>query len=202
VKLYAELPGLRARQLALDLVVVLAIGLCVLGGRGVHDLVDLLAGPGRTIQDAGTGFADSIDRFGDGIGRIPGVGDELRTPLDSVAGAGERLEQAGRDQQQVVHRLALVLGLVVAGIPILVVLAAWLPRRVRWMREASAAHRLRRTESGSLALFAFRAVANRPLGELRRATPDPGAALERGDWDALAALELRALGLKPLGAGR
>jgi len=39
-------------------------------------------------------------------------------------------------------------------------------------------------------------VANRPLRELRRVTPDPAGALRAGEYEALADLELRALGLR------
>jgi hypothetical protein len=40
-------------------------------------------------------------------------------------------------------------------------------------------------------------VANRSLRELHRVTPDPAGALRSGDYAGLAALELRALGLRP-----
>jgi hypothetical protein len=63
------------------------------------------------------------------------------------------------------------------------------------MREAGAAADLR-IDADDLRLFALRAVANAPLHVLRRATPDPAAALERGDDDALAGIELERLGLR------
>jgi hypothetical protein len=47
-----------------------------------------------------------------------------------------------------------------------------------------------------LELFALRALANRPLRELYRVTPDPAGALRAGDYAGLAALELRSLGLR------
>ena len=92
--------------------------------------------------------------------------------------------------------------MVVAGFPAVLLLLAWLPRRVRWMRDAGDAHRLRGDSPGDLALFAWRAVARRPLGELRRAVDDPGGALLRGDYTALAALELHALGLRTESPGK
>jgi hypothetical protein len=39
-------------------------------------------------------------------------------------------------------------------------------------------------------------VANRPLRQLHRVTPDPAGDLRAGDYEALADLELRALGLR------
>lgn len=90
--------------------------------------------------------------------------------------------------------LALWLGVIVAALPILLVLLVWLPERVRWMRDASVAADLRDT-GVDLRLFAHRAVANRSLRELRRATRDPGRALADGDFAVLAEIELRSLGL-------
>src|SRR4051812_37649451 len=178
---------------------VLAVAGCLWAGRETFRVVELLAGPGERIERAGTGFAGSVDRIGDRVDDLPGIGDALRAPFDAVAGAGQELESAGQAQQEVVRRLALILGLVTGGLPILVVALFYLPGRGRWARDASDAAALRSAGPRSLALFAHRAVANRPLRELRRASDDPGGDLERGDYDALAALELRALGLRTPG---
>jgi hypothetical protein len=196
VKLYAELPRRRLAQLALDALLVAAVVLALWAGREMYDLVSLLAGPGHSVEQAGSGFAGAIDRFADRIGRLPGVGGDLRQPLDSVSGAGRTLERAGRAQQQAVHKLALALGLTVAGFPILLLLAVYLPRRASWVREATAAARLRRADGANLHLFALRAAANRSYHQLRRASADPAGDLERGRYAALAALELRTLGLR------
>ena len=98
-------------------------------------------------------------------------------------------------QQEVVHQLALWLGVLVAAVPIIALLLVWLPRRISWAREAGAASRLR-LDGADLELFALRAVANRSLRDLHRVTPDPAGALRAGEHHALADLELRALGLR------
>ena len=82
-------------------------------------------------------------------------------------------------------------------IPILVVALYHLPRRVRFVREASAGQRLL-DGPADLELFALRALSNQPLHALARVTDDPVGALRRGDAAvvaALARLELRAGGL-------
>jgi len=196
VKVYAELPGRRLGQLALDVLLVGAVALAVWAGRETYDLVSLLAGPGQSVEQAGNGFAGAMDRFADRIGTLPGVGGDLREPLDSVSGAGRTLERAGRRQQEVIHELGVALGAVVAGFPITLLLAAYLPWRTRWVREASAAARLRRVGASDLRLFALRAATNRSYRQLRRASADPAGDLERGEYRALATLELRALGLR------
>jgi hypothetical protein len=202
VKLYAELPGQRTRQLLLDVLVLALLALCVWAGREVHGTVELLAGPGRSIERAGTGFAGSVERAGGRLDDIPGIGGALRAPFDALAGAGRELEAAGQAQQRAVDRVALIVAVTAAGVPALLLLYGWLPRRVRWMRDAGDAAALRGQAPDDLALFAWRAVARRPLGELRRAVADPGGALLRGDYTALAALELRALGLRTNPRGR
>lgn len=86
--------------------------------------------------------------------------------------------------------------------PLGIVLLGWLPLRVRWMRRAGSATKLAAGPAGR-DLLALRALATQPLGKLTRIGPDVAEAWRRGDdatVDALAALELRQLGLR--GRGR
>jgi hypothetical protein len=192
---YAETASLRARQVLTDLLVAAWVAVWVLAGVTLKGLLDKLAGPGRTLQDAGDDLSGSVGTIQDQVVRIPVVGDDLRAPFGRVGEVGRTLARAGETQQQVVHDLALWLGLVVAVLPVALVLLWWAPRRWRWATEAGAAARLR-AETSDLELFALRAVANRPLRELRRVSDDPAADLAAGDYEDLAALELRALGLR------
>jgi hypothetical protein len=195
VKLYAETAGLRARQLLGDLAVLAWTAAWVWAGLTLYRLVDKLAVPGARLEQAGGGFAGDVVEIQQTVGRLPVVGGDLQGPFGRLAGVGRTLADAGATQQQVVHQLALWLGVLVAAVPIAALLVAWLPRRVAWAREAGAASRLR-LAGADLELFALRAVANRPLRELRRVTPDPAGALRAGEYEALADLELRALGLR------
>jgi len=195
VKLYAETAGLRARQLLGDLAVLAWTAAWVWAGLTLYRLVDKLAVPGARLEQAGGGFAGDVAEIQQKVGRLPVVGGDLQGPFGRLAGVGRTLADAGATQQQVVHQLALWLGVLVAAVPIAALLVAWLPRRVAWAREAGAASRLR-LAGADLELFALRALANRPLRELRRVTPDPAGALRAGEYEALADLELRALGLR------
>jgi hypothetical protein len=195
VKLYAETSGLRARQLLGDLAVLAWTALWVWAGLTLYRLVEKLAVPGARLEQAGGGFAGDVAEIQQKVGRLPVVGGELQGPFGRLAGVGQTLAEAGATQQAAVHQLALWLGVVVAAVPIVALLLAWLPRRVAWAREAGAASRLR-LDGADLELFALRAVANRPLRELHRVTPDPAGALRAGEFEALADLELRALGLR------
>jgi hypothetical protein len=200
VKLYAETSGLRARQLLGDLAVVAWTAAWVWAGVTLYRLVEKLAVPGARLEQAGGGFAGDVAEIQQKVGRVPVVGNELQGPFGRLAGVGQTLADAGATQQQVVHQLALWLGILVAAVPVVTLLLAWLPRRVSWAREAGAASRLR-LAGADLELFALRAVANRPLRQLHRVTPDPTGALRAGDYEALADLELRALGLRVGGRG-
>ena len=195
MKLYAETAGLRARQLLGDLAVLAWTAAWVWAGLTLNRLVEKLAVPGARLEQAGGGFAGDVAEIQQKVGRLPVVGGDLQGPFGRLAGVGRTLADAGATQQQVVHQLALWLGVLVAAVPIAALLVAWLPRRVAWAREAGAASRLR-LAGADLELFALRALANRPLRELRRVTPDPAGALRAGEYEALADLELRALGLR------
>ncbi|HEX2374048.1 MAG TPA: hypothetical protein VHO93_08705 [Actinomycetota bacterium] len=195
MKLYAETAGLRARQLLGDLAVLAWTAAWVAAGLTLYRLVEKLAAPGARVEQAGSNLAADVAEIQQKVGRLPVVGGDLQDPFGRLAGVGRTLADAGATQQEVVHQLALWLGVVVAAVPIAVLLVAWLPRRVAWAREAGAAARLR-LDGADLQLFALRAVANRPLRELHRVTPDPAGDLRAGEYEALADLELRALGLR------
>ena len=195
MKLYAETAGLRARQLVGDLAVLAWTVAWVAAGLALYRLVERLAVPGARVEQAGGSFAADVAEIQQKVGRLPVVGEQLQDPFGRLAGVGQTLAEAGVAQQEVVRQLALWLGVVVAAVPIIALLLVWLPRRVSWMREAGAATRLR-LDGADLELFAIRAVANRSLRELHRVSPDPAGDLRAGEFQALADLELRALGLR------
>ena len=194
MKIYAEVPYYRTRQILQDASVLLWIYVWVRVGTFMHSLVEKLAGPGRTIEEAGGGFASNLDSVSGDVADLPLVGESLQAPFSAAADAGRVLERAGQTHQDVIHSLAFWLGLFLALIPILYMLIRYLPGRLRWIREASAASKLR-IDADDLRLFALRAVATRPLYELRRACADPAACLASENYEPLAALELSALGL-------
>ncbi|SCL67916.1 hypothetical protein GA0070606_4666 [Micromonospora citrea] len=198
VKIYADRFPTAVRQLITDLLVVVWVYAAVRGALWLHDLVQKLAVPGQKLEGAGGGLADNLAEAGGKVGRVPLVGDELTAPFQRAAGAARSLAEAGRDQQELVDQLALALAVAVLVFPLGLVLFGWLPLRVRWVRRASSAARLAGAPAGR-DLLALRALATQPLGRLTRIAPDVAEAWRRGDdatVDALAALELRQLGLR------
>lgn len=199
MKLYADSAGRRARQVAADLLMLLWLLAWVAIGSAVHDGTMALAAPGHRIDSSATTLADSLSEAGSVLGDVPIVGDQAARPFDRASDASESLAEAGRAEVAAVERLALWLGLAIAAIPILLVAAFHLPRRVRFVREATAGRSFVDSD-GDEDLFAWRAMANQPLSVLAGITPDPVGAVRRGDREVirrLAALEMRHVGLVP-----
>lgn len=199
MKLYADTPARRTRQLVGD---GLALGWTVFwvwAATRLHAVVSSLAEPGIVLEDAGIGMNDRVLAAADAVDGLPVVGDELRTPFEVVADAGTSIAAAGQRQQDVVADVAAALSGLVLFLALALVLLTWLPRRAAWVKRTSVARTLVQGGGGS-SLFALRALATRPLTELHRIDPDPAGAWQRGDprvIDALAELELAALGLRP-----
>ena len=195
MKPYAERPSLRLRQQLSDTATLVWVTVWLFVGRALYRTIEQLRVATGEAEAAGAGFAERLDAVARTAADVPLVGGELRRPFTGAADAGRILESAGATAGDTVHALALWLGLLVALVPIAWVLARYLPGRLRWMREAGAAAQLR-IDADDLQLFALRAVANAPFHQLRRAVADPAAALARGDYEALAGIELERLGLR------
>lgn len=201
MKIYAETPRLRTRQIVLDAIFIGWILLWIRLGVLLSSLVAKLSVPLRAVREPASDFARGLTDVSEAVVRLPVVGEELSGSFRSAAGAGRSLAAAGARQGAGVDQLAYLLGVMLAGLAIAYALARYLPERLAWIREATAAARIQ-LERNDLHLFALRALVNRPLHELRGATPDPAGAFAAGKYDALAALELESLGLSATRTGR
>ena len=199
MKLFADAPLRRTLQVTADLLFVVWLVAWVWAGNAVHDGTLELAGPARQTDSAATSMAENLRDAGERLGGTPLVGDELAVPFDKAAQASDGLASAGRDTVDAVERLALLLGVSVALIPILIVSAIHLPIRWRFVREATAGARFVDAHE-DLDLFALRALAHQPMHVLARVSDDPAGAWRDRDPEvvrALAALELADVGLRP-----
>lgn len=198
MKVYSDVGSQRFGQVLGDLMLVGWVWLCVELGRLIFRITNALGTPGRKAAEAGDGLAGDLRKLSEPIGKVPAVGDQLRSPVDGAAAAAGRLAQAGRDQAHAVEQFAYVLAGVTIGLPVLFALLLWLPRRIRFSRRATAAQKFI-DNAADLDLFALRAMANQPMHRLARISDDPVAAWREGDRDIigkLADLELRSTGLK------
>lgn len=202
MQLYAQHPAVRSRQLAADLGMLAWTVIWVLVARTVHAAVLVLAEPGRAVEDLGESVAGNMRSAAEAAGDVPVVGDELASPFEALADAGGGVSGAGVAAQDAVGTLAFVLALVLVVLPVGWLALRWLPWRVGYAREASAAARLT-GGTPDLELLAARALATAPLPRLAALPEGTGAAWRTGDpaaVRALAELELRRLGLRlPVG---
>ena len=199
MKLYADTAGRRGWQLVTDLFVVAWLAFWIWLATKIFGLVLKLGVPGQKLAGAGDGMADGLGEAGQKVHRVPVAGDSLAGPFTKAAAAARSLADAGRDEQHAIRQLAWVLVLLLLAIPVAIVLLGWLPRRIRWIRRASAAAGWRGDGGAGRDLLALRALATQPLRRLSKVDDDPVAAWRQGDPEvvaALAGLELRRLGLR------
>ena len=198
MKVYADSTRTFTRQLLLDVAVVAWVLGWVWVGIVVHDGTRALAEPGQRAASSATRLSDSMTDAGQYLDDVPLVPGGVTAPFDKASDAADEIAVAGRASVRAVERLAFWLGVGIAAIPILLVALRYLPRRVRWVVEASAGQRFV-DGPADLELFALRAMAHQPLHVLARITDDPAGAWRRGDQAVvarLAELELRKAGLR------
>jgi hypothetical protein len=176
------------RTLASDLLALLLIALFAVLGLQVHDAVDELAVLGTGVKDAGGAVTTGFDDAGDAVSGVPLVGDELGEALSEAGEAtGGPVEEAGREGEEAVHDLALLLALLVFLLPTGVYLWQVAPRRLRQIKTLSEASRALGGEltPARRQALAMRAAFGLPFGRLLRHTPDPIGDLVQDRYDRL-----------------
>jgi hypothetical protein len=199
MQLYAQHSSVRFRQLAADLGLLGWLVLWVLLARAVHGAVLALAEPGRAVEDLGSSVAGQMSSAAGVADGVPVVGDQLAVPFEALGEAGGAVSGAGQQAQDAATTLAVALAVALVVLPVGWLLLRWLPWRLAFVREATAAHRLV-AGTPDLELLAARALATAPLPRLAALPPGTGEAWRRGDpaaVRALAGLELARLGLRP-----
>lgn len=198
MKLYSDFGPRKTRQILFDVIsLAFVLGWAWLGAT-IYSLVKELETFGMQMEEAGSGFRQTMTDVGESLGNVPLIGEGIRIPFDGASGAGGSLEQAGQSQQELVQQLALTLGLGVALLPILMILAVWLLTRGRFIRRAGRAKALVRAGAG-IDLLALRALANQKIATISSVDVNAMAAWRRGDeavMRKLAALELESSGIR------
>src|SRR5690349_4942134 len=87
MKLFADAPVHRTRQVVGDLLLVGWMVLWVWAGLAVHDGTAALAAPARQTDESASSMAEQLRDAGGRIGDAPLVGDELAVPFDKAADA-------------------------------------------------------------------------------------------------------------------
>jgi hypothetical protein len=198
MRLYAQRPDLRLRQLAADAGMLAWAVAWILVARAVHRAVLTLAEPGEALEDLGRSVASNMSSAADSADRVPVAGDALAKPFEALGAAGRSVGSAGQSAQDAVGTLATLLALALVVLAVGWLLLRWLPWRWRYAREAGAATKVLRG-TPDLELLAVRALATAPLPRLAALPAGTGAAWHAGDpaaVRALAAVELGRLGLR------
>lgn len=197
MKLYADYPSHRVRQILADASAVVALWAVVACARWLGDQINGLKVFGRRMEDAGGGFERTMKDVGGTLSDVPLVGDGMSAPFDAAASAGRALAQAGVDQQASVGELAVNLAIGASILPLAAILVMWLVPRIRFVVRAARTRRLIGTE-GALDLLALRALLTQDPLLLLAAVESPADAWrdrDKGAIRTLAALELRSTGI-------
>lgn len=185
--IYAQRPAKLLGQLVWDVFVVLWGVLWWLLGALVKQTVSVVAAPAREVARTSGRLADDMRDAGIQAARVPGVGDQLRRPFDAAADTLNGLIGSANHQVTTIEHLATLAGWLVFLMPLSVVVAFWLPRRIAFWRRARAAQKF--IDSGSdLDLFALRAMVSQPMHVLAAISDDPVGAWRDGDKTVIAKL--------------
>lgn len=153
---------------------------------GLKELSGTVRTTGSAVEEAGRTL-ESLDA-------LPIVGSRLADPAREIQDAGRSIVRSGRAGRESIEDLSTLLGLSVALIPSVPVLAFYLPERLRRRRERFALSRLLDRAGADPELQRFladRALRSLPLDELAKLGPAPW----RTSQDDLARAELRRHGL-------
>ncbi len=196
--IYAKRPAKMIGQLVGDGFVVLwAIGWAIVA-IFVHRVIEVLATPARETARTAMRLAENFRQAAAEAAKVPVAGEQMRRPLDAAAGTRGNLIDSANDQVVSIERLALIVGWLVFLIPVATVVAFWLPRRIRFYRQAHASQ-VFLDSLADLDLFALRAMAAQPLYVLAEISDDPVQAWRSGDREVinkLAEVELKRNGLQ------
>ena len=196
--IYAKRPAKMIGQLFGDGFVLLWTAGWAIVGIFVHQVIEVLAVPARETARTAMRLAENFREAAAEAAKVPVAGEQLRRPLDAASVTLGNLITSANQQVDSIERLALIVGWLVFLIPVTIVVAFWLPRRIRFYRQARASQVFLDTLA-DLDLFALRAMAAQPLYVLAEISDDPVTAWRSGDREVinkLAEVELRRNGLQ------
>ena len=204
MRIYPDVYSRRFLWMFADLLLVGWVVACVLLGRFVDHLVlklDVLAqgviGTGRTFNSWLISLEQAIPN------NVPFVSDPLRHQVELLRQhSGEPLISAGQAGSNAVHTLGLVLGILVAAIPIALFLFIYLPRRIRLIYDMQGIHQTVRRAlarphltAQTMEFLAARAMFTQPYHRLLRYSSNPVEDWHARRYEPLARAELERHGL-------
>jgi hypothetical protein len=133
------------------------------------------------------------------VGELPVVGNGADQLAGSITDTAAQLRTNALAVRTQVHALAVVVGVAIALLPTVPLLALYLPLRVARARELAGLRRKLAGPADPLLVehLAHAALRRVPYAQLRRVSRHPWRDVEQGRHEHLAAAELRRLGLRP-----
>jgi hypothetical protein len=204
MRLYPDVYSRRFGWMFADLLVVAWIYLCVQAGLFVNRLILQLDALAQGVIKAGQTFDGWIRSFEQAVPTgVPYLSDFLRRTGEALkTHSGDSLISAGQAGSHAVHLLALILGIIVAAIPVVLVLMVFLPKRVRLIYDMQGAHltirrALARPEltPQMLEILAGRAIYTLPYHRLLAYSRNPAEDWYLRRFEPLARAELERHGL-------
>ncbi len=198
MSLYARRSWRLVGQVGFDAFMLVWLIVWWLVGRFTGAAIRVLEAPARKTASSAADLSNSFGSAAGQVGGVPGIGSSLRSPFDQAVTSLNSIVLAAQDQVASIERLATIVSWLVFLVPVSILLAVWLPTRIRFVRRSRAAQRFIDGQA-DLDLFALRAMTSQPMHVLARISDDPVAAWRNGDRqviDALAEVELRRNGLQ------
>ncbi len=196
------LPSSRALHL-LDAALALWVAAWIAFGVAIGVNVSHLTALSETVATDGQAV-ETVAGSLHSLGSVPLIGGQISKDAEQVQRAGASAAASGQRGASSVHVLSVLLAIAVALLPSVPVFGFYLPARLERRREAAALRRALRVHGADpdfQAFLARRAIEALGYHRLRRVSAAPWADLEEGHCAALAAAELRRLGLDPLRLG-
>lgn len=204
MRLYPDVYGRRFAWMLADLVVVAWIYLCVRAGLWVNNLILQLDALAQGVIRAGHTFDSWIQSFEQGIpNNVPYLSDFLHRTAEALkTHSGDSLISAGMAGSRGIHLLALIMGIIVASVPILFALLIFLPKRLRLIADMRGIHvtvrrALARPELAPqmLEILAGRAIYTLPYNHLLAYSQNPAEDWYMRRFEPLARAEMERHGL-------
>jgi hypothetical protein len=198
--LYPDLARSRLGYIVADLAAVLWVVAWLYAGDLVYHAVMTLSTVANGVITVGQQVNDAVSHVQQAVGSLPLVGPALGKDLNPLQGVPHAVITTGYQELQVIHYLALLLGVVVAGMPLLAVALIYLPLRQRKARGFRSLARIVRQPganavSATMQVLAARALYTLPYDRLLRYSRDPIGEWREGRYYNLARAAMAEEGL-------
>lgn len=180
--LYSSLPQRRNRQILVDTAVGLWIVFWIWQGWSVHEGIKEGLRATEVADQAAVAMEDYLGTAASALSSIPLLGDAVASPFLQAADAAGRHRVASELGGETIRDLTLKMGFGVALTPTILLLVAWLPRRLESIRRTSSEW------ADEPDLLALRALSLHSPEALHRLVDDPVGGWRRGDPETIRVL--------------